>query len=308
MVTILFALCFNLIRVAMAAAACEGSVPTSPGDSKVTDDWNNIRIIAEYTKPIVDAIAPSYPVSLHLQLNGVACPTYTWSTSSIGYRLSATTTTKSSEKVTLTQYINGTCGTDFDAAAIVTVTDQCGNSDTIVIWNSAGQWTIDTIATTYFYCINDSDPSKFFLVGCDTAGGGYAGREAPDERHGCSIDNTYNEFQTKIYFDETGPYFYKFFAAHSVDCPDGYTHVSGEHAYPLITDPRAIAFMKMVDENGGKVHIVYAMESQKVISMDVWYEINENGYVKTWHQYLGQPANWDFRAIYTVAKIRLTCP
>ncbi|RPI54156.1 MAG: hypothetical protein EHM49_03510, partial [Deltaproteobacteria bacterium] len=91
-------------------------------------------------------IAPGGSISLTVDSNGYACPPYTWAVSGTGYALSSNTTENDLETIQLTSAAGG-CGVEYDAVATVTVTDNCGVTDTAKIRNTGGQW--ETVALCY---------------------------------------------------------------------------------------------------------------------------------------------------------------
>jgi len=74
-------------------------------------------------------------VNLWVDSGGTACPPYTWSTSSTGWSLNSNKTNNDLETVTLSLINTSgkTCGTDYDVYATVTVTDDCGVTDDIIM-------------------------------------------------------------------------------------------------------------------------------------------------------------------------------
>lgn len=136
MVTILFALCFNLISVTMAAAGCGdcNNPPTTSGDAEYPCCWQTKdakpTIVATYSEGM-DTIDSEHSVTL--SING-SCPPYTWTMTSAGYSL----TDNDDGKKTLS-VVSGTCGTSFDIYATVTVTNACGTT-TIDIRHAGGYW------------------------------------------------------------------------------------------------------------------------------------------------------------------------
>ena len=90
-----------------------------------------------------DVIEAGGSITLHVDSGGLACPCYTWSVSpSSKYSLDKTKTNNDLEEVTL-MAASGSCGSGYTSSTInatVTVTDNCGESQQIVIRNTGGGW------------------------------------------------------------------------------------------------------------------------------------------------------------------------
>jgi len=146
-VPFLFFLCLNVNSIATAADCepCGSETPSSPGNTTIPDNFH-LNIVARYTNQSAsdpNTIASSYPVYLHVESSGYSCPNYTWSIASKGYSLDKTETSSASEEVMMS-VVSGSCGKngsgDYDVVAVVTVTDDCGKSNTIVIRHESGVW------------------------------------------------------------------------------------------------------------------------------------------------------------------------
>jgi hypothetical protein len=129
-----------LIAIAEDCQECDQKgTPTSAGNSKYSDGWPCKCINA---KPIITAssetIVKGGSITLQVKSGGLACPLYTWSTTSKGYTLNKTKT-NNDEIVTLS-CTTGTCGTNYDVYATIRVTDNCGEWKDIVIRNTSGTW------------------------------------------------------------------------------------------------------------------------------------------------------------------------
>lgn len=86
-----------------------------------------------------ETIAPSSFITMYVDSGYLACPPYTWSTTSNGYSISKSTTDNDLEEITLSA-TSGSCGSDYEVTVTVTVTDNCGEQVTAKIKNTAGQW------------------------------------------------------------------------------------------------------------------------------------------------------------------------
>ena len=142
---ILFVFCLQITRIVFAED-CQDSrgpgTPSSVGNAEYTAGWRcectgAIPTIVASSK----AIAKGGSITLWVNSSGLACPPYTWSTSSKGHSLNITETENDLETVTLS-CTTGTCGTNYDVVATVTVTDQCGETDEIEIRNTAGTYSV----------------------------------------------------------------------------------------------------------------------------------------------------------------------
>jgi hypothetical protein len=118
--------------------------PTPPGNTEYTDKWRDQYGPTIYDDDGDDMIGPGGSVSLWVDSRGLACPPYNWSTSSTGWSLSSSETNNDLETVTLSliDTTGKTCGTDFDVYATVTVTDDCGVTDDIIVRYSGGKWVV----------------------------------------------------------------------------------------------------------------------------------------------------------------------
>jgi len=114
-------------------------------------------------------IAPEGTITLYVDSGGTACPPYSWSVSGVGYTLDKNTTENDLETVTLTAPASsGTCGTDYDIYATVTVTDDCGVTDEIEIRNTAGRWVICytfSQACSIASCQCEDDGDGYYIIG-----------------------------------------------------------------------------------------------------------------------------------------------
>ena len=119
------------------------NIPTPPGNS----DYSQINDTSTCpgANPTIYAssatIDPSGTITLYVDSGGLARPNYSWSVSGVGYSLDKSITSNDLEVVTLTAPPNtGTCGTDYDIVATITVTDNCGTEVSVSIRNTAGGW------------------------------------------------------------------------------------------------------------------------------------------------------------------------
>jgi hypothetical protein len=86
-------------------------------------------------------IAPGGSITLYVDSGGLACPPYSWETDDIAYSITSETD-NDLEEATLSAS-SGSCGGTYDNDNIVvtvTVTDNCGLTDTIKIRNTEGDW------------------------------------------------------------------------------------------------------------------------------------------------------------------------
>jgi hypothetical protein len=116
-------------------------VQTDSGEEHpVPPNWhsnpNIIKIIASS-----DTIAPGGTVTLSVDSQSFALPPYSWTTSGAGYTLSASTTSKDLETVTL-HSASGTCGSSYSPRVTVTATDNRGVVASLGIRNTGGTWTL----------------------------------------------------------------------------------------------------------------------------------------------------------------------
>ncbi len=138
----------NLTEVVLAEDCCdEKGTPTSVGNAEYSWGCECTGVKPTiYDNDADDLIPSAGSVNLWVNSGGKACPPYTWSTTSEGWSLNASTTNNDLETVTLS-LINTTgksCGTsgsgDFDVYATVKVTDACGKTDDIVMRYLGGKW------------------------------------------------------------------------------------------------------------------------------------------------------------------------
>jgi hypothetical protein len=166
MLIILFVFCLSIRGIALAACdnpdgpgtspspgAGGPGVPTSPGNAIAPPGWKDNKpiIVATYaptTNADKETIDPTRPVIL--SVTG-GCSPYTWSTSSTGYHL-----TDNEDGTKTLSVVSGTCGTDYDVFATVTVTSACGVPYTTQIRNTSGHW--GNWVTEYFTgnCFSDT--------------------------------------------------------------------------------------------------------------------------------------------------------
>jgi hypothetical protein len=135
-------LCLNPVFVASVEDCqnCGGpGTPTSAGNLVRQPGWD---CICTGAKPTIvassETISKGGSITLRVNSGGLACPSYTWSTTSKGYTLNKTKT-NNDEAVTLS-CTTGNCGTNYDVYATIKVTDNCGQPADIVIRNTAGTW------------------------------------------------------------------------------------------------------------------------------------------------------------------------
>jgi hypothetical protein len=86
-------------------------------------------------------IDPGGSITLYVDSGGLACPPYTWEVDDIAYSITSETD-NDLEEATLSAS-SGSCGGTYDNDNIVvtvTVTDNCGLTDTIKIRNTEGDW------------------------------------------------------------------------------------------------------------------------------------------------------------------------
>jgi hypothetical protein len=129
---ILSVFCLTIKGTVLAEDCCDGKgTPTSAGNAEYFSECECVG-----AKPTIVASSETIVKggSITLSVTG-GCPPYTWSTSSKGYSL----TYNKDGTVTLS-CTTGTCGTNYAVYATVTVMDNCGVPDTIVIRNTAGTW------------------------------------------------------------------------------------------------------------------------------------------------------------------------
>lgn len=131
------------IAIAEDCQDCDKSAPTPAGNAEYTCEWNcdssintePLEFDDESTEDTIDA-GGSITVSV---TGGV--PPYTFSTSSNGYTFDGGVQTLATDSTSVTlSCASGTCGTDYDVYATLTVTDCCEDQETIVIRNSSGEW------------------------------------------------------------------------------------------------------------------------------------------------------------------------
>jgi hypothetical protein len=119
--------------------------PTPAGNAEYANLWRDQCAPIIYDDDDDDMVDSGGSVKLWVDSGGLACPPYTWSTSNTGWSLYSNETENDLETVTLSLIDTSgkTCGTDYDVYAILTVTDDYGVTDDIVIRYSGGQWVFD---------------------------------------------------------------------------------------------------------------------------------------------------------------------
>lgn len=147
-------LCLNPVFVASVEDCqnCGGpGTPTSAGNLVRQPGWD---CICTGAKPTIvassETISKGGSITLRVNSGGLACPSYTWSTTSKGYTLNKTKT-NNDEAVTLS-CTTGNCGTNYDVYATIKVTDNCGQPADIVIRNTAGTWSKVEDITSNWLC------------------------------------------------------------------------------------------------------------------------------------------------------------
>lgn len=117
-------------------------IPSTPGDT----DYCSISQNNPESKPIIQAsstqIGAGGSISLNVNAESLAYPPYNWSVSNAIYTLDKSTTMSNLEIVTMSA-ATGSCGngySDSNISVTVTVTDACGESNQIMIRNTAGSW------------------------------------------------------------------------------------------------------------------------------------------------------------------------
>lgn len=146
-----------------------------------------------------DVIASAGSVNVWVNSGGLACPPYTWSVSGEGWSLSANETENDLETTTLSliNTAGKTCGTggsgQYDVYATVTVTDNCGVTDTQVFRFSGGTW--DSRGSDSWSCVP---------FGCSTSGCTYSCSgliyKIIDNKRWTLFPNTCRTNATKAYY------------------------------------------------------------------------------------------------------------
>jgi hypothetical protein len=116
--------------------------PTPAGNAEYANLWRDQYAPIIYDDDDDDMVDSGGSVKLWVDSGGLAYPPYTWATSNTGWNLDSNETENDLETVTLSliDTTGKTCGTDYDVYAILTVTDDWGVTDDIVIRYSGGTW------------------------------------------------------------------------------------------------------------------------------------------------------------------------
>jgi hypothetical protein len=138
-------LCLDSLALAEDCAGRKDvtQTPTPPGNAEYPEDWRDQYSPTIYASD--DEISPEGTITLYVDAGGMGCPPYSWSLTGTGYNIEDDDgdqiTDDDLETITLTAPTStGTCGTDYDIHATVTVEDTCGLTDSAIIRNTAGHW------------------------------------------------------------------------------------------------------------------------------------------------------------------------
>jgi hypothetical protein len=146
---------FMSINAMLWAQENQCFAPTDPGEElSYPENWSSVAGILKVLASS-ETISPAAPVSVWVESDGWGKAPYEWEVSETGYSLDKGTTESDFETVTLTS-ASGTCGTNYDALATVTVTDAHGAVASKNIRSTAGQWGLDGWA--YVRCGYDNYP------------------------------------------------------------------------------------------------------------------------------------------------------
>jgi hypothetical protein len=130
------------------------NTPTPAGNAEYLAGW---PCKCTEAKPMIydndddDLIPSAGAVNLWVNSGGNACPPYTWSISGMGWSVidddGDNQTDNDLETITLSliNTIGKTCGTHYSVYCTVTVTDNCGETDNIIMKYSGGKWGNDTV-------------------------------------------------------------------------------------------------------------------------------------------------------------------